>query len=80
MATTLDTRRETASLVGSDKVEGTLWIRSKNRKRATRNDRQNQWQSWRMQLCHSANFSEWARITIRCPGESVAEQNSTGLG
>jgi hypothetical protein len=56
MATKVDSRRETAELIGSDKVEGTSVYGRDDRKIGT--------------VQRIMIDREWARTTIRCPGLS----------
>jgi hypothetical protein len=69
MAATVDARRETVSLIGSDKVEGTAVYGADDRKignvqRVMIDKISGKWPTL---LSHSADSLEWARITIGYP-------------
>jgi len=72
MTTRVHTRRETASLIGSDKVEGTAVYGPDQRKIGTVQRVMIDKISGKgpTQSCRLVASWEWAKIIIRCPGPS----------
>jgi hypothetical protein len=70
MATTVDARRETASLIGSDKVEGTVVYGADDRKIGSVQRVMIDKISGRLLTlsCRSAAFLAWARTITQCHG------------
>ena len=70
MATTVDSRRETVSLIGSDKVDGTAVYGADDRKIGSVQRVMIDKISGKVAyaVSRSAGFSAWGKITTRCPG------------
>ena len=72
MTTIVDSRRETVSLIGSDKVEGTAVYGADDQKIGTvqRVMLDKVSGKWLTQSFRSAVFLGWARTIIQCPGRT----------